>query len=380
MIRDVAVQGGVNPPSVIRGESSSPAECAIPRPDSCGEVSIDTLSFTIPVSAFCSFSGLTLEEWQTSTKYLRRSEPATARLWWAFQSLLCELFPDSGFTVSPDWGRGGRNYFHHSITLDDSAGFIAFGGNNKAIADDGSTFEVEERIQFYLSGQGCHRVSNWPYVAAVLERYLCARLTRVDIAYDDHAGAASVDTAMGFHYAGCYVSRGRPPKVRLIDDLGTGEGRTFYVGNRANGKMLRVYEKGRQLGDASSPWVRWELELTAKDRVVPFDCLTRPRDYIAGSYPALSFMSKVSEVIQTVKKKTQIGLSVLKRHARQSYGRLVSVLMQVPVVELDEFGRVGQRPPTAEEVLRQLALDGVPSRLKGFVNVPGGIPCSALAA
>ena len=28
-----------------------------------------------------------------------------------------------------------------------------------------------------------------------------------------------------------------------------GSGRTFYVGKRKNGKLLRVYEKGKQLGD-----------------------------------------------------------------------------------------------------------------------------------
>jgi DNA relaxase NicK len=48
------------------------------------------------------------------------------------------------------------------------------------------------------------------------------------------------------------------------------------VGKRKNGKLLRVYEKGKQLGDESSPWVRWELELHNRDRVIPWEVLLEP--------------------------------------------------------------------------------------------------------
>ncbi len=36
----------------------------------------------------------------------------------------------------------------------------------------------------------------------------------------------------------------------------------------SSAKMLRVYEKGIQLGDLGSPWVRYEVQLGSRDRVV----------------------------------------------------------------------------------------------------------------
>ena len=58
-----------------------------------------------------------------------------------------------------------------------------------------------------------------------------------------------------------------------------------------NGKMLRIYEKGKQLGDSESPWVRVEAELRNKSRVIPWDALTRPGSYLAGAYPCLAYLS-----------------------------------------------------------------------------------------
>ncbi len=49
---------------------------------------------------------------------------------------------------------------------------------------------------------------------------------------------------------------------------------------------MRIYEKGKQLGDPESPWVRWELELHNTDREIPFDVLLQPGRYVAGAYPA----------------------------------------------------------------------------------------------
>ena len=56
-----------------------------------------------------------------------------------------------------------------------------------------------------------------------------------------------------------------------------------YLRKTENGKLMRIYEKGKQLGDATSPWVRWELELHNKSRVIPFDVLTAPGQYVAGA-------------------------------------------------------------------------------------------------
>lgn len=64
-----------------------------------------------------------------------------------------------------------------------------------------------------------------------------------------------------------------------------GKGRTLYVGNRENGKMARIYEKGMQLGAPGHPWVRWEVELHNTDRVIPWEVLLEPGKFLAGTYP-----------------------------------------------------------------------------------------------
>jgi phage replication initiation protein len=109
----------------------------------------------------------------------------------------------------------------------------------------------------------------------------------------------------------------------------TGKGRTLYVGRFANGKGLCIYEKGKQLGDVSSPWVRWELRLGSKDRLIPLDALTRPAQYFAGGYDCLEeIASAAAERIRTIKHTAIKSLDRLVTYARQSYGKLVSVLLE----------------------------------------------------
>src|SRR6185436_18889339 len=90
-----------------------------------------------------------------------------------------------------------------------------------------------------------------------------------------------------------------------------GSGRSFYVGSRQGGKLCRVYEKGKQLGDAESKWTRAEVELHAKDRVIPWDAVTEPVKYLAGSFPFFAFLSLVAERIRTIKRATEISVEAV---------------------------------------------------------------------
>ena len=73
------------------------------------------------------------------------------------------------------------------------------------------------------------------------------------------------------------------------------------------GRLLRIYEKGKQLGDPLSPWVRWELELHNKDRTIPLDVLIRPGHYLAGGYPCLSWICESQDRIKTTRKQLMIS-------------------------------------------------------------------------
>ncbi len=148
------------------------------------------------------------------------------------------------------------------------------------------------------------------------------KITRIDLAHDDFSGTRSVNVARKYAKKGGFNSGGRPASYMYIEsghltkkmksELKTeyrfvpDKGRSLYVGSRASGKLLRVYEKGIQMGDPKDKWVRWELELHSSQRIIPLDTIIKPSEYLAGAYPALSFLNEEQNVIKTTIKKVRM--------------------------------------------------------------------------
>lgn len=319
---------------VIRGESPSGEFHASPKDSrDSGEVLIDTLSLTLPIASVHELypengAGLSHSPLDAVFAFVR------------------ELLP---FSLE-DVGQG-KNNFQFSRSFADGCGFVAWGGNDTVPLPDGTIKHVPARFQVYVTGAGCLQVTDWGRVADLLSSFADLRITRLDIACDDHEGHRSVDYARNLFHAGAFTTSGRPPKANFIDDMGQGHGCTLYVGNRAHGKLLRVYEKGRQLGDRSSPWVRWEIEFKNKHRVIPLDALRRPAEFLAGAYPALHWVSKIREVVRTVREKADVTVTHLVNCARTAYGKLFSFLQS-------------KGGFTAEEIFNSLGISGgTPKRL-----------------
>jgi DNA relaxase NicK len=266
--------------------------------------------------------------------------------------------------IVPSGPVGRRNLYAHTRALvsssDESirAGFVAAGGN-------------ADTVCVHLTGEGCATLSRaqWVGLYALLVS-LDAKITRADLAHDDFDGVASVDVAVESFKAGGFAGKGRPPASEVAGDWftpgGGPKGRTFYVGARDSGKLLRVYEKGRQLGDPLSPWVRWELELHAEKRVIPFLVLLRPGEYLAGAYPGergTGWISAAQSVIKTISNRLKISYSAMIRHCRVSYGRLLWAMSEIEasadaVLELLTDG--------VDQVPRRLVMPPVPGdRLRG---------------
>jgi phage replication initiation protein len=251
-----------------------------------------------------------------------------------------------GFGVGINRNRKHLNY-EHSWELGESYGIFATGGNSV-----GGTSLVS------LSGEGCSVVRDWLAVHDFLSWHK-ARITRVDLAHDDFDGQISLESARNWFEAGDFHSgKGHPPTGQFIDDFGSGKGKTLYVGQRKNGKMLRIYEKGRQLGDPDSPWVRWEVELHNKDREIPVRVLIYPAEYLAAAYPMTAWIYKDQSRIETANRSTLIGLEVLTEYCRKSYGKLIWTLWKIQ----------GLSP---QEVVEQLAVEGLPTRINHAV--PGEV-------
>lgn len=266
--------------------------------------------------------------------------------------LLARLAPLLGLPCIPATckGRGWNGYTtRHDLTdgQDVPLGLIASGGERQR-----GTIHVE------LNAHACALVQNWQDFKAWVDEN-AVRLTRSDLAHDDLEGKTFTMQKMADWYQqGEFNCGGRQPSHTLAGDWlldGSPSGRTLYIGKRENGKMLRIYEKGKQLGDTASPWVRVELELRGKNRIIPSDVLINPGKYLAGSFRCLNFLSIVQEKIRTITKAATISYARAVEHARLMVGKLVNVMMMVAGGD-------------AFQVIGELNRDGFPERLKNYAE------------
>lgn len=208
------------------------------------------------------------------------------------------------------------------------------------------------RMMLQFTGAGCGVVKSWSRLRRLLSA-LDARLTRLDLAVDFMEGEYSVDDAVQMLEDGMFNGGGRSPSSSVAGDwINRVLGRTLYVGKAQNGKLLRVYEKGRQLGNLESEWVRFEVQLGNRDRVIPLDALVERDKYLAGCYPALAVMlDHAGEKIATTRTEGATSLAHLMFHMRRSYGKVIDVLT-------DAF------KADAVELIQELRISGAPRRLK----------------
>lgn len=248
--------------------------------------------------------------------------------------------------------KSGVRYF---IKLDDGK------EHHVARVDFGGT-QHNGRARLDLSGSACARVTQWINVQTWVGAQFDAKITRVDLAVDCLQGEYTVEDAADWYKAGLFNAGGRMPRHSTIGDWlseNTHHGRTLEVGKRGNGKMLRAYEKGRQLGDPNSTWTRFEVEIRNIDRDIPLDVLTRCDEYFVGAYKCLqTILDAAAERIATHQKEGEISLEKLTHHAREAYGTTVHVL---------------RATLTADEVLAAISRPGVPKRLEK-ASLAGFIP------
>ncbi|KJF83149.1 replication initiation factor domain-containing protein [Photobacterium angustum] len=253
-------------------------------------------------------------------------------------------------TFGNDWTfelkSGGFSGYPHSATIrvnGQQAGLCAWGAKNHG-------------CYVSFSGVGCAALDMSAVHDAIAAIPNC-KITRVDIAHDSFEGKYNVDDARDLAEQGAFVTKGRPSSYCYIESghltsmvkyqkeawrgnepksesltkrygFTPDKGRSFYVGTRDAGKMLRVYEKGKQLKSTQNPdWVRWELELRAKDRVIPFDVLLSPANYLSASYPALQFVEAEQQCeIKTLKRKYFTCVDNAIKNGATQCGKLINYL------------------------------------------------------
>lgn len=232
---------------------------------------------------------------------------------------------------------------------------VALGGTNT-----GNTMMVD------VSGKGCSLISDWQAVFATMQD-LEARITRADTALDLLEGF-TLEQFDDLYIAGEFNAGGRIPTRRYFeggnkDDLGA-LGRTLYLGKKANGKELCIYEKGKQLGDPTSEWLRIEIRFGSKDRVIPHDVVLDPTTYFAGAFVALEdLVESIKTKIKTEQKdiaveERAIVLKRLTHYLVTAYGKTIYQLAH----------ELGMDHKALYELLH---VPGVPHRLEKSVVADG---------
>jgi phage replication initiation protein len=280
----------------------------------------------------------------------------TKELGWLVQELR-QFLPR---LVLEQTGKGWNGYkVRHNITHADHCGefgLIAHGGDNQR-----GTASIQ------LNAQACSLINDWQALKTWCEQN-ASKITRIDLAHDDMTGEVlTIAKGMQWLKDGLFSNNGAREGVtavkgRLIDDLGSGDGKTLYIGNRKSGKMLRIYEKGKQLGDMLSAWVRAELELKDKDRVIPWDALINPSHYLAAAYPCLNYLSAIQHKIKTIKKAVSTSMGAAVEHLRNMGGMLLNVMML-------------QHGGDAFAVINKIKREGIPKRLRAYAaHLPEILP------
>ena len=146
---------------------------------------------------------------------------------------------------------------------------------------------------------------------------------------------------------------------------GRAKARRYYVGKRKHGKLLRGYEKGKQLGKADDLWFRVEVELHNKGRVIPWEILTEPGRYLAGAYPCLGFLHAEQCRIATQRRALELTYDRMERWVSDAAGKALNAMMTAH--HGDALG-----------VMDRLVKEGFPKRLTGFsandLNQLGDVP------
>lgn len=254
----------------------------------------------------------------------------------AFSFYVQPLLSEFGWAF--EMREGGLNFYRYSADIHDKygrvVGFLAYGGNRGT-------------LNVCITGVGCSQLNNAQLAIAAeyLRGHYC-KITRLDICFDfDGDFWQQRDLCLSSLKTG-----GNLPSLKTIDDHDSGEGKTFYVGKRVNGKMFRLYEKGRQLGDKNSTWLRAEVEINCKSRVIPYDALVCPDSFFTGAYGfCFHFVNVFASKIKTISKQAaKIACDVLVNAARVSYGKLINVLSGIY---------------TPSDLVLLLSREGIPRRL-----------------
>lgn len=242
-----------------------------------------------------------------------------------------------GFELGEE--RKGRDYYDFTWTINSS-----LGKEVGSVSGGGAT--QRDTFCITLKGEACSFAANgWEKRLHEFLSPMEPRITRIDMARDFLNGEVSIEEVVGCYECGEFDYMNRRPSFSTygswrVDGMAAnvlGHSRTFQVGKRESGKLLRAYEKGHQFRMLNDAWVRVEVELRNVNRVIPFDAVIRPADFFAGAYPFCQLILDEKPVPQRVATGKEVGDRTVARFMRNFENQSIpSIVVMVQTLGPDQ--------------------------------------------
>lgn len=119
-----------------------------------------------------------------------------------------------------------------------------------------------------MSGQGCRTFETlstikWDNLFQFIHNN-DLKITRLDVAYDDHTGVLPIGEIVQDTQCGMFVS-----KSNYWETLLSSKGCTVQIGSPQSEVLIRIYDKAAERGKPEEHWIRCELQMR-NDRAVQF--------------------------------------------------------------------------------------------------------------
>jgi len=128
-----------------------------------------------------------------------------------------------------------------------------------------------------MSGQGCRTFetlsrlqdNKWEKLFGFI-RENGLKITRLDVAYDDHTGILNIRDIVQDTQAGMFISRSNYWETVL-----SSKGATVQIGSPQSKVLIRIYDKAAERGKTDEHWIRVEIQMR-DDRAIQFTRIPLP--------------------------------------------------------------------------------------------------------
>lgn len=271
---------------------------------------------------FCDWLTITFHE-DTLVKLVGHPLVSDTEYMWVLSEKLQEML---GFGITRKAKSKGNKFYESMYLLGSESaeyGAVHYGGQR-------------DTVLIELKGLGCNLAAEgWENrMYEFLKNAIRARITRCDLALDFFNGEYTPEQALLDHDNGHFNNHNMQPKRECRGTSWQKEdqtGKTLYIGRVKNARYVRIYEKGRQLGDKDSPWVRFEIQFNHGDIEIPFEILQDSGGYFAGAFPICQTFKNMPEAKRIAVREKTLNLTFEHkvRHGKNAVGALVRFMRDV---------------------------------------------------